>query len=105
MALWDYIRICPKCQSKEVTQRGMISGRVYNQDYVCQSCGFQGPLFPEVKRSAAKKLPDKPRDGVVPSQMPIFPIDRYVSPERARRFKMISIAILLLILLRVVFSF
>jgi len=66
-----YIRICPKCKSAEVTHRGMISGEAHSNSFVCLSCGFQGPMFPEVSQKIAKKLP-KREIKFNNSYMPVF---------------------------------
>jgi hypothetical protein len=49
----------------------MIGRDAYSNLHVCQTCGFQGPLFPEVPAEVAAKLPDKPIN-FNPSSMPIF---------------------------------
>jgi predicted RNA-binding Zn-ribbon protein involved in translation (DUF1610 family) len=66
-----YIKFCPKCNSKEVTHRGMIGTKSYSNAYVCLSCGFQSPLFPELPLHEAKNLPDKPKE-FIPSRLPVF---------------------------------
>ena len=65
-----YVRICPMCKSKHVTERGAI-GKAYINSNVCLSCGFQSSLFPEVTRDEAKEIPDRPKRFVV-SRLPIL---------------------------------
>jgi len=65
-----WIKVCPKCHSKEVTSRGAISEDALSPNFVCQSCGFQSAVFPEIKLEDAEKLPDQPRI-FVPSRMPV----------------------------------
>lgn len=66
-----YTRICPKCKSTEVTQRGAISSKAYSNAYVCLTCGFQGPIFPEIETAEANKLP-KQKKNFMPSRLPIM---------------------------------
>lgn len=44
--------------SKEVDLR--VIGDATSQNWVCLTCGFESPLFPEVDIKGAKRLPDKP---------------------------------------------
>ena len=74
-----WVKICPRCNSREIEPRGMISKEAYSSDWVCMSCGFQGPTFPEIDYREAKKLPIK-RIKFVPSQMPIFADKKYENP-------------------------
>lgn len=67
-----WVRVCPKCDGLNVTDRGMISNRVYSNVNYCKSCGFQSPLFPEIKWKDAKKLAQHP-PRFVPSQAPVIP--------------------------------
>jgi len=66
-----WIKVCPECHSKEVTSRGAISGRALSPNFVCQTCGFQSAIFPEIKLEDAEHLPNQPRN-YVPSKMPFF---------------------------------
>jgi predicted RNA-binding Zn-ribbon protein involved in translation (DUF1610 family) len=92
----DFIKVCPKCGSKKVTQRGMISRKAYSQNYVCLSCGFQSPLFPEISRREAKKLPDKPQK-FISSRLPIFADSSKKNPTLIAVIIMIFILLLLLL--------
>ena len=67
----NFIRICPQCKSKEVTHRGMISREAYSNNWVCLTCGFQGPLFPEINKKEADKLPEQKRNFIT-TGLPIF---------------------------------
>lgn len=93
----ELIRICPKCGSKEVTVRGMISRHAYSQNYICLTCGFQSPLFPKVSREEAEKLLDKPRK-FVPSRLPIF-ADKYEKPGKSKLAIIIGFIIMIFLLL------
>ncbi len=44
-----WIRICPRCGSHEVKHRGMISEEAYSNTFVCLTCGYHSPIFPEVE--------------------------------------------------------
>lgn len=67
-----WIKVCPNCGSDDVTARGMISSRAFSNVNYCKSCGFQSPLFPEVRPEEAKKTGyKKPRFN--PSQAPVIP--------------------------------
>ena len=96
-----FVKICPKCGSKEVANRGMISRTALSPDYVCQSCGFQGPLFPEIKAEEAKKIPDKPRD-FTPSQLPVF-ADKSEKPRKSKSAAIIGFVIMIFVLLSLLF--
>jgi len=52
------VRVCPKCGSKNVD----IDVGTYNiaPFYVCKSCGFGSPLFPEISMKEARKLKERP---------------------------------------------
>ncbi|MBD3389206.1 MAG: hypothetical protein GF416_08935 [Candidatus Altiarchaeales archaeon] len=65
-----WVKVCPMCGSKEVTSRGMISRRALSPNFICKSCGFQSPLFPELPLEEAGKIPDQP-SVLVPSRAPI----------------------------------
>lgn len=85
-----WILICPKCGSKEVSERGMIGRNAYSNTKVCLTCGFQSPLFPEITLEEAKKVPDKPRN-FNPSYLPAFS-ENY--KNRPKFFKMIAYGII-----------
>jgi predicted RNA-binding Zn-ribbon protein involved in translation (DUF1610 family) len=71
-----WVRVCPKCNSTDTAYRGMIRKRYFSNTYFCRSCGFHGPLFPEITAEEAKKLPHKPRK-FNPSQMPVIPRTKF----------------------------
>lgn len=54
----NWTRICPRCKSREVKERGMIS-KIYSNDWVCLTCGWQGPTFPEIRKRYAEELPEQ----------------------------------------------
>jgi predicted RNA-binding Zn-ribbon protein involved in translation (DUF1610 family) len=56
-----YVSICPKCKSKEVTKKGAVSENSYSNNYICMTCGYQSPIFPEIPAKQADRLPDQPR--------------------------------------------
>jgi predicted RNA-binding Zn-ribbon protein involved in translation (DUF1610 family) len=86
------VRICPQCQSKEVSFRGMISRQALSPNYVCLTCGFQGPLFPQIKEEDAKKLPEQTRNFVQSQLPPVSKVSKWVA------ITMIAIIILVFIL-------
>ncbi|MBI2675219.1 MAG: hypothetical protein HYX24_02080 [Candidatus Aenigmarchaeota archaeon] len=92
-----WIRICPQCDSKEVTNRGMISRDALSPNYVCLTCGFQGPLFPEVSPKEAKKLEEKPRK-FIPSRLPVL-AEKYEKPNRPAVAILIGFLVMLVALL------
>lgn len=74
-----WFAICPKCGSKDVTERGMIGKEAYSKNLVCLTCGFQSPIFPEVNANIVKKFPDKQRNFIT-TNLPIF-VDRKNIPK------------------------
>ncbi|GEM_PF-2112147 len=66
-----HVRICPKCKSTQVSQKGMISDKAYSNAYVCLTCGFQGPIFPEIETNEANRLPEQKKN-FVESRLPIM---------------------------------
>jgi predicted RNA-binding Zn-ribbon protein involved in translation (DUF1610 family) len=52
-----FVRICPRCGSKDVTME--FTRQTWLNFFVCQSCGFRSVIFPEVSREEAKKLPKR----------------------------------------------
>jgi predicted RNA-binding Zn-ribbon protein involved in translation (DUF1610 family) len=93
----DFVKVCPKCGSKKVTQRGMVSRNAYSQNYVCLACGFQSPLFPEISREEAKILPDK-KQKFISSRLPIF-ADNYKKSNLQRNSAALAVIIMIFILL------
>lgn len=65
-----WVRVCPRCKSTEVTCRGAITKEMVSPNWVCLTCGFQSPVFPEVSVDDAKKLPGQSANFVV-SRLPI----------------------------------
>lgn len=63
-----WVRICPRCRSREVELR--VIGDATSQTWACLSCGFQSPAFPEISLDDAKKLPERPVN-FVQSRMPV----------------------------------
>ncbi|MGM5481699.1 MAG: hypothetical protein ACQESE_04805 [Nanobdellota archaeon] len=58
----EYVRICPKCNSIDVSDDMSNPAIKYIgqiESMVCNNCGFTGTIFPEVKRS---EKPDKKND-------------------------------------------
>ena len=96
-----WVKVCPKCGSKEITNRGMISSRALSPNYVCQSCGHQSPLFPEIKAEEAKAIPDMPRK-FTPSQLPIF-ANKSEKPGRSKPLVIISFLAVVTMLLLLLF--
>lgn len=73
----QWVRICPRCKSREVELR--VIGDATGQEWVCLSCGFLSPLFPEVRASDARKLPSG-QVNFTQSRMPVAGgIDRGVA--------------------------
>ena len=90
-----WVRICPKCGSKDVEARGMVWDLAYSQTWVCRTCGFQGSLFPEVKEDEALNIPEKlPKFN--PSRMPIVP------GKPNKLFRVISYLIVIFIILALI---
>lgn len=56
----DYITICPKCGSKNVSFEKnpayVVTGLI-NQFKECENCGYHGMLFPQVPRSEVPEMP------------------------------------------------
>jgi predicted RNA-binding Zn-ribbon protein involved in translation (DUF1610 family) len=52
-----FVRICPRCGSKKVENKAMVSNM--GQFYACKSCGFGGSLFPEIPKKYADKMKDR----------------------------------------------
>ena len=52
-----FVRVCPKCESKNVDIDPVIGNIA--PFYICKSCGFGGPLFPEVSLKESKKIEEK----------------------------------------------
>ncbi|MBW2990768.1 hypothetical protein KY348_03620 [Candidatus Woesearchaeota archaeon] len=93
----QWVKICPKCKSKKVKSRGMVGfGRwqALSPNFVCQTCGFQGPLFPEIPPEEAAKLPDQPIN-FNPSFQPTF-ADRGPFSKKARIIMLIIVIIIAL---------
>jgi hypothetical protein len=89
----NYVPICPKCKSRNVKDRGMIGRDAYSNLHVCQTCGFQGPIFPEIPMEDAAKLPEQPIN-FNPSNMPIF-ADKILDKKLENKTLKIRIAIFL----------
>ena len=53
-----FIRVCPRCGSKNV-ENEVIFSRM-GQFYVCKHCGFGGSLFPEIPKKFADKMKERP---------------------------------------------
>ncbi len=68
----NYIKIFPRCGSRKIDHRGMISRKAYSNAYVCLSCGFQSPLFPEISEENAKTITTEQPQNFVQSRLPIF---------------------------------
>jgi predicted RNA-binding Zn-ribbon protein involved in translation (DUF1610 family) len=92
-----WVKVCPKCHSLEVTSRGALSEKALSPNFVCQTCGFQSAVFPEIKLEDAQKLPEQPRK-FVPSRMPIA-TDYARLNEPGPVLKLVGKAFLALILL------
>ncbi len=71
-----WVKVCPNCGSKDVTVRGMIGRQAFSNVNYCKSCGFQSPLFPEVRPEEAKSIEYK-KPKFNPSQAPILPRTRF----------------------------
>ena len=51
----NWTRICTRCKSREVTERGMTSG-VYSNDWTCLSGGWHGSAFPEIRKKVRRRI-------------------------------------------------
>jgi hypothetical protein len=96
------IRICPQCKSNNVTQRGIIGKGVYSNNYVCLTCGFQSPIFPEIDAKDAKKLPDG-RKNFTPSILPIFAGRLIGTKEETKKYKIMTIISLTIAIIVLIF--
>ncbi|MEJ5293233.1 MAG: hypothetical protein WHS82_06520 [Candidatus Methanosuratincola sp.] len=47
------IKVCPKCGSTDISPITM-TGYITQPTYVCNKCGFQSTIFPEVEASDLK---------------------------------------------------
>lgn len=92
-----WVKVCPECGSKDVTPRGAISRSGYSPNYICQQCGFQSPLFPEVSPREAKKIRAS-RKNFVPAQMPIF-APKYGKPRKTKAAVIVGVVLLILLML------
>jgi len=97
----SWVKICPQCKSKNVDQRGMISSKAYSNNYVCLTCGFQSPMFPEISPEDAMKLPDKPKK-FMPSRLPIFADKLKRTKSELNKDKIIAIISLIITTLLIV---
>jgi predicted RNA-binding Zn-ribbon protein involved in translation (DUF1610 family) len=53
-----FIRVCPRCGSKNIDiDTGVVGIAPF---YICKSCGFGSPLFPEVSQTEAETVEEKP---------------------------------------------
>jgi ribosomal protein L37E len=72
----QFVKICPRCGSKNV-DRDVATYNIAPY-YICKSCGFGSPLFPEISLNEARKLKDKPINyspTFAPTKKPIsFPL-------------------------------
>jgi hypothetical protein len=103
----NYVMICPKCKSKEVTDRGIMGVGMgsdkyaYSRNHVCLTCGYQSPIFPEVLVGEADKLEDQPKN-FNPSRLPIFADDsnfrRFIKYMREHPGIIVLLALLLFII-------
>ena len=84
------------CHSKEVSSRGAISKEALSPNFVCLSCGFQSPVFPEFKLEDAEKFPDHPKN-FTPSRMPLV-ADGYKDTGQYRKYRYTAIAVLAILL-------
>lgn len=91
------VRVCPQCGSKEISFRGMISSKALSPNYVCLTCGFQGPLFPQINEMEAKNIPDRPRN-FVSSRLPIF-ATKYEKHKKTKLVAIIGFIIMIFLLL------
>lgn len=69
----NWVKVCPRCHSTDVTSRGAISDKALSPNWVCRSCGYQAGTFPEFKEEDLEELgaEDKGRK-VTPAQNPFF---------------------------------
>jgi len=91
------IPVCPRCRSTLVKERGMIGGEAYSNFKVCQSCGFEGPAFPEMSLKEAMKV-TKRRAIFNPSAMPAF-ADGVDYDSKRTRFGIIVYFVLAIIII------
>jgi predicted RNA-binding Zn-ribbon protein involved in translation (DUF1610 family) len=58
MTKGEYVTVCPKCGSTNVTfeeNAAYVYTGLLNQFKQCHDCGYHGPLFPQVPRSEVKE--------------------------------------------------
>ncbi len=56
------VKVCPKCGSTDISPVTM-TGYITQPTYVCNKCGFQSMIFPEVETSDLKGAGEERRDG------------------------------------------
>ena len=54
----EYIQICPKCKSDNITSNmtaASLGMGTFQNEFRCLNCGHEGMFFPEIKASKKKK--------------------------------------------------
>jgi hypothetical protein len=90
-----WVKVCPKCGSKDVEGVGALGiADAFSNLNFCKTCGFQGPLFPEISPEEAEKIKTEP---------PRFNPD--LSPSAAGQRSWIMLILLLLVVIFSIFVF
>lgn len=55
------VKVCPECGSMDVSPRTM-TGYISQPTYVCNRCGFQSTVFPEVDMDELKGREEVKKD-------------------------------------------
>jgi hypothetical protein len=50
------VRICPRCQSTNVSPDMRFGKGLFCNSYNCDECGFNGEFFPEVDKEIIDKI-------------------------------------------------
>ncbi len=58
------IRLCPVCGSSKLREFNFLSGWYTQLQYICESCGYSGPLYLEVEVEK-NQVNDQNTSGVV----------------------------------------
>lgn len=56
------VKVCPECGSTDISPMTM-TGYITQPTYVCNKCGFQSTIFPEVEMSDIKGKEEGKKDG------------------------------------------
>ncbi len=55
----EYVKICPKCRSLNISIVNKITMGFLPSEYICNNCKYTGFIFPEINVNKIKKLKKK----------------------------------------------